>query len=170
MALNESIVISNISQLLIFIHTVKENLIVCKELLKVFALHRTTKGIDIRINNLIAVIDAYGGFKICACIVIDDAREKTGQRNRLVGILKDCGVHCPTFPCIIHQEALCTKLLHMSDFMITVMNIINTIKDGNTAQRHRKCIHFLKDVEDQYENVLLYSLLFFAKKNVKFFA
>ena len=41
--------------------------------------------------------------------------------------------------------------------MITVTNIVNIIRGGNKAQRHRKFIQFLKDLEADYEDVPLFS-------------
>jgi hypothetical protein len=35
----------------------------------------------------------------------------------LVGLLKENDVDCITLHCIIHQEALCGKVLQMSDVM-----------------------------------------------------
>ena len=61
------------------------------------------------------------------------------------------------FHCIIHQEALCAKSLQMSDVMITVTNIVNIIRGGNKAQRHRKFIQFIKHLEANYEDVPLFS-------------
>ncbi|XP_076804676.1 general transcription factor II-I repeat domain-containing protein 2-like [Clavelina lepadiformis] len=119
-------------------------------------LRGTTKGIDIY-NSLASVVDAYGGFEKCACVVTDGARAMTGRKRGLVGILKDHGVNCPTLHCIIHQEALCAKVLQMSDVMLSVTNIVNIIKGGNRAQRHRKFIQFLKDVGAEYEDVPLFS-------------
>jgi len=46
------------------------------------------------------------------------------------GIVKDHGMDCPTFHCIIHQEARCAKLLQVSDVMISVVNIVNIMKGG----------------------------------------
>ena len=146
---------------------------------KVFPLDGNTKGIDIY-NNLVAIVNAYRDFEKCVCIATDCATAITRQKNGLVGILKDCGVHCPTFHCIIHQKALRTNLLHMRDVMISVANILNIVKDRNRSQRHRKFIQFLKDVEGQNADVLLYSKIrwlsseqtlkhffFFAKRNFK---
>ncbi|XP_076817402.1 general transcription factor II-I repeat domain-containing protein 2-like [Clavelina lepadiformis] len=156
LALDESTDISNVSQLLVFIRTIDKNFTVFEELLKISPLRGTTKGIDIY-NSLASVVDAYGGFEKCACVVTDGARAMTGRKRGLVGILKDHGVNCPTLHCIIHQEALCAKVLQMSDVMLSVTNIVNIIKGGNRAQRHRKFIQFLKDVGAEYEDVPLFS-------------
>ena len=45
----------------------------------------------------------------------------------------------------------------MSDVMITVTGIVNIIRGGNKAQRHRKFIQFLKDLEADYDDVPLFS-------------
>ena len=81
----------------------------------------------------------------------------TGQEIGLAGILKKHGVNCPMFHCIIHQETLCAKSLKMSNVMITVTNIVHIIRGRNKAQKHRKFIQFLKDLEADYENVPLLS-------------
>ena len=141
LALDESADVSDISQLLVCIRTVDENFIVCEELLKTCPLYGSAKGIDI-FNILVSVVEPYGGFEKCECVVTDGARAMTGQGVGLAGILKNHGVNCPMFHCIIHQEALCAKSLQMSDVMITVTNIVNIIRGGNKAQRHRKFIQF----------------------------
>ena len=99
-----------------------------------------------------SVVESYGGFEKSECVVIDGARAMTGQGIGLAGILKNHGVNCPVFHCIIHQEAVCAKSLQMADVMITVTNIVNIIRGGNKAQRHKKFIQFLKDLD-----VLLFS-------------
>ena len=80
-----------------------------------------------------------------------------GRNNGLVGLLKTNGVSCPTFHCIIHQEVLCTKALQMSAIMSNVSAIVNIIRGGNKAQRHRKFFQFLKDLDATYEDVPLHS-------------
>ena len=132
LALDESTDVSDISHLLVCILTVDENFIVCEELLKTCPLYGSAKGIDI-FNSLVSVVESYGGFEKCECVVIDGARAMTGQGIGLAGILKNHGVDCLMFHCIIHQEALCAKSLQMSDVMITVTNIVNIIRGGNKA-------------------------------------
>ena len=45
----------------------------------------------------------------------------------------------------------------MSYVMITVTNIVNIIRGGNKAQRFRKFIQFLKNLEADHEDVPLFS-------------
>ena len=156
LALDESTDVSDISQLLVGIRTVDENFIVCEELLKTCPLYGSAKGIDI-FTGLVSVVESYGGFEKCECVVTDCARTMVGQGIGLAGILKNHGVNCPMSHCIIHQEAPCAKSLQMNDVMITVTNIVNIIRGGNKAQKHRKFIQFLKDLEADYEDVPLFS-------------
>ena len=73
LALDESTDVSDISQLLVCIRTVDENFIVCEELLKTCPLYGSAKGIDI-FNSLVSVVESYGGFEKCECVVTGGAR------------------------------------------------------------------------------------------------
>ena len=44
----------------------------------------------------------------------------------------------------------------MSDIMSSIMGIVNVIRGGNKAQRHRKFVQFLNDMNAKYEDVPLY--------------
>ena len=105
-----------------------ENFIVCEELLKTCQLYGSAKGIQV-FNNLVSVIESFGGFEKCECVVTDGAGAMTGQGIGLAGIPKNHGVNCPMFHCIIHQEALCAKSLQMSDVMITATNIATSSEE-----------------------------------------
>ena len=104
-----------------------------------------------------SVVNAYGGFEKCSSVVTDGAPAMVGRKTGLVGLLKSNGVNCPTFHCIIHQEVLCTKTLQMSDIMSSVMGVVNVIRGGNKAQKHRKFVQFLNDMNAKYEDVLRHS-------------
>ena len=148
--MDESTDVCEVSQLLIFIRAIDE------ELLQTIPLQGTTKGSDIY-SSLVCVVNAYGGFEKCSSVVTDGTRAMVGRKTGLVGLLKSNGVNCPTFHCIIHQEVLCTKTLQMSDIMSGVMGIVNVIRGGNKAQRHRKFVQFLNDMNAKCEDVPLYS-------------
>ena len=113
----------------------------------------------------LAFIDVYGGFEKFACILTDGSRAMTVQIHRLVGSLKNRGVHCPTFYYINHQEALRTKLLHISGTMIYVTKVLNIIKGKNRAQRYGKFVESLKDLRGEYEDVPVYFKNSMAKYN-----
>ena len=121
LALDESTDVSDISQLLIFARTIDEDFVVHEELVKMQSLNNGTRGSDIY-ASLESVVNEYGGFEKCSCIVTDGAKAMVGNKVGLVGLLKKNGVHCITLHCIIHQEALCGKILQMSDVMKIVVN------------------------------------------------
>ena len=156
LALDESTDVCDVNKLLIFIRTIDENFTIHEELLQAVPLHGTAKGSDIY-NSLVSVANAYGGFEKCSSVVTDGAPAMVGRKTGLVGLLKTNGVNCPTLHCIIHQEVLCTKALQMSDIMSSVMAIVNIIRGGNKAQRHRKFVQFLNDLDAKYDDVPLYS-------------
>lgn len=156
LAIDESTDISDTSQLLIFTRTVDKDFEVHEELVKMKSLSGGTRGADIY-AALESVISEYGGFEKCSCIVTDGARAMTGSHVGLVGLLKENGVDCITLHCIIHQEALCGKVLHMSDVMQSVIRMVNLIRGGNKSQRHRKFISFLEEVNAEFSDIPLHS-------------
>jgi hypothetical protein len=121
LALDESTDISDISQLLIFTCTVDEDFMVHKELVKMQLLSGHTRVSDIY-AALESVVSEYGGFEKCSCIVTHGVKAMTGNKVGLVGFLKENDVDCITIHCIIHQEALCGKVLQMSDVMHSEFN------------------------------------------------
>ena len=83
----------------------------------------------------------------------------------MVGILKDCSVQCALVNISLTYSP--RSILHVSD-VISVTNILNIIKGRNRAQKHRKIIQFLKNVEGQYKDASLYSFTFLCKKMLNF--
>jgi hypothetical protein len=97
-------------------------------------------------NQLKKTVQKFGGFHKCSCIVTDGAKATTGKQNRLAGLLRQNGVNCPLFHCIIYQEALCGKSIKQSYVMKTVVKITNLIRGGNKALSHRKFREFLQQI------------------------
>jgi hypothetical protein len=95
LALDESTDISDVSQLLVFTCTVGEDFVVHEELVKMQPLSGHTRGSDIH-AVLESVVNEYGGFEKCSCIVTDGAKAMTGNKVGLVGLLKENHVDCIT--------------------------------------------------------------------------
>lgn len=66
----------------------------------------------------------------------DGAEAMVSEENGFKGMLRKKGIKCPTFHCIIHQEALCKKRLMLSSTLTIVTKITNLIKGGNRALSH----------------------------------
>ena len=79
-----------------------------------------------------------------------------GHKNGLVGLCKEKGMNCLFFHCIIHQEALCGKIIRLTETMKTVVNTVNLIRGGNKGHRHRAFIAFLENLEAEYGEISLY--------------
>lgn len=155
LALDESTDIADISQILIFVRTINKEFEIHEELLELKSLETSTKGIDIY-NALNDVVSKYGGFEKCSGIATDGAKAMVGHKTGLVGLCKGKGLNCLFFHCIIHQEALCGKIIRLSETMKTVVNIVNLIRGGNKAHRHRAFIAFLDNVDAEYGDISLY--------------
>ena len=156
LALDESTDIRDVSQLLVFVRSIDSQFNVSEELLGLLPLFTTTKGSDIY-EALNSLVSKYGGFQKCSCIVTDGAKSMTGAKRGVIAYLRDAGVDCPMFHCIIHQESLSSRCIRLSDVMQHVMKIINFIRGGNKALRHRLFVDFLKDLDTEFSDVSLHS-------------
>ena len=76
-----------------------------------------------------------------------------GNKAGLVGLLKKNSVNCLTLHRAIHQQALCRKMLQTSDVMKTVVQIVNLIRRGNKAYRHRRFITFLEELNAEFSDL-----------------
>ena len=141
-----------------------------ERLVKVCSLNEDTTGLNIY-AALESVIHAYGGYKKCSCIVTDGAKAMTGNKTGLVGMLKKNGANYITLHCVIHQPALCRKMLQTSDVMKTVDQIVNLIRGSNKAHRHRRFITFLEELNAEFSDLPLYTNItwFSAGKVLKHF-
>ena len=158
LALDESTDVTDTAQLLIFIRTVSKDFVVHEELLGLEPLHNTTKGQDIY-DAVMKVLNiyAYGDNNRLSVIVTDGAKSMRGVQTGLVGLLRKTGINCPALHCIIHQEALCGKILDMEVVMKTVIKCVNVVKGGNRALMHRKFLSFLTEMETEYHDIVLFT-------------
>ncbi|CAL1571780.1 unnamed protein product [Knipowitschia caucasica] len=83
-----------------------------------------------------------------------------GRKNGLVAHvrrkLEEEGVEdAIALHCIIHQQALCSKILKFDNVMSDVVKFINHIR--SRALKHRQFRDFLVEIESEYEDVLYFT-------------
>ncbi|KAG8229224.1 hypothetical protein J437_LFUL008861 [Ladona fulva] len=149
--------ISDTSQLAVIIKILFNDFTVKGELLKILPLKKRTRGEDI-----FNVFKTYAGeiglpLKKLSAITTDGAPAKIGRTNGFVALCKkdECFPYFMPYHCIIHQEALCAKILPFGHVMDVVTSIINFIRVAPLQHRLFKAL--LKDSEDKTVDLILHA-------------
>lgn len=87
-----------------------------EELLDFVPLHDTTTGLDIfsAVEKSLKKFDV--DFNKCSSIATDGAKAMTGSKTGFAGQIKQRNLNIPIIHCIIHQEALCGKVVKLKCF------------------------------------------------------
>ncbi|KAG8229912.1 hypothetical protein J437_LFUL008244 [Ladona fulva] len=153
---DESMDISDTSQLAVIIRMLFNNFIVKEELLKILPLKKRTRGEDI--YNVFKTYAAEIGlpFKKLSAITTDVSPAKIGRTNGFVALCKknECFPNFMSYHCIIHQEALFAKILPFGHVMDVVTSIINFIRAA--PLHHRLSKHCWK-TEDKTVDLILHA-------------
>ena len=149
LALDKSINVTDISQLMIFARLVDENFDFHGEFLAIHPLPGGRKGFE-RNEVFNSVVSEFGSFKKYSCIEADKAKAMVGSQNGLVGLRRKNEINCVALHFIIHQEALCGKVLKMMSVMQSVIKMVNLIRGGHKAQRHRRFAGFLRELDAEF--------------------
>ncbi|CAH1173813.1 unnamed protein product [Phaedon cochleariae] len=159
-ATDESTDVSDTAQLLIFVRGIDENFNVCEELLQLCSLKGTTTEEDLFRQLEQALVSMQLPWKKLVSVTTDGGRNMSGQNKGLVGRIKTkmTEIECDIplfFHCIIHQEALCCKVLAWQEIMNVVISTVNYIRKNGLT--HRQFQQFLSDMEADHRDVLYYS-------------
>jgi hypothetical protein len=98
-------------------------------------------------------------WKELCCVTTDGAKSMVGSNSGVVTRIKtemECSNFSPPMQlhCIIHQQALCSKVMNLE----SVMNIVeSTVNFRRSALNHRQFQQFLLEVEAEYGDVLYHN-------------
>ena len=154
---DESVDSSDTAQLAVFIRMVFEDFSTKEEFLSLLPLKTTTRGEDI--YNVVKdfVLKANVPLGKLVSITTDGAPAMIGRHSGFIA-------HCkndPDFPkilnyhCIIHQQAICAKVLDFGHVMGPVVKIINSIRAK--AKQHRSFKLFLQECAAEHGDLLLHT-------------
>ncbi|XP_051259245.1 general transcription factor II-I repeat domain-containing protein 2-like [Dicentrarchus labrax] len=153
--LDESTDVSDTAQLCIFIRMVFTDMIAKEELLTVLPMKEHTRGEDIfqSFKNFIKKTQL-PVWKLVS-ITMDGAPAMIGRSNGFIAKCRedDAFPDFLNYHCIIHQQALCAKMLNMKEIMDVAMKIGCSIR-GRSLQRRLFCVDLEKADCDHTELLL----------------
>ncbi|XP_069463365.1 general transcription factor II-I repeat domain-containing protein 2-like [Ambystoma mexicanum] len=160
LALDESNDVRDSAQLLIFIRGTNDNFEVTEELAALQSIKGTTTGEDIYEK----VCQTLNGLELdwakLASVTTDGAPSMVGSKKGVIArINQEMDKHNYSHPiaihCLIHQQALCSKLLKFDPVMTIVVSCVNFIRAH--ALKHRQFHEFLSELNADYGDVLYHT-------------
>lgn len=160
LALDESTDVSDTAQLLIFIRGVDSNFEVTEELAALKSLKGTTTGDDIFQKVAETMNTLKLNWNNLRSMTTDGAPNMVGKKTGLAGRIKaEMEKRNAEMPiqlhCIIHQQALCSKVLRWLNVMGVVVSSVNYIRSHGL--NHRQFQQYLSEVEAEYGDVLYHT-------------
>lgn len=161
LAIDESTDVTDVAQLAVFIRGVDDNLRTTEELLKLIPMHDTTKAEDIFNEIKVLFEEEKLSWLKLASLVTDGAPAMASPKNGVVGKIKDKLIEDGSvtpfvhFHCILHQGALCGRVLKVENILKPVVKIINYIR--SRSLNHRQFTTFLKDIGCEHSDILYHS-------------
>lgn len=162
LAFDESIDISDTSQLVIFIRGVDDSFHVTEEMLNLLSLKNTTRGEDVFQAIEKCMTENSLNFEALSGLTTDGAPALTGKNKGAVKLILDkldCkGIKSDdifVIHCLIHQQNLCARVLSMNHVMKVVIKIVNYIRSN--ALHHRQFKEFLCELSSEYGDILYFT-------------
>ncbi|XP_056123046.1 general transcription factor II-I repeat domain-containing protein 2-like [Rhinichthys klamathensis goyatoka] len=159
LAIDESADRTDTAQLAIFIRGVDDRFSVTDELLDLRAIHGTTSGQDHFSQVEQCVNETELQWNKLVVLTTDGAPAMSGEVRGLVGLVREkvrhTGENLTAYHCIIHQEALCGKVLGMGHVMTVVNKTVNFIR--SRGLNHRQFRALLEAESSVHEDVPYYT-------------
>lgn len=170
-ATDESTDNTDLAQIMFFLRGVDANLHVTEELAEVVALHGTTTGQDVFQAFLHMLKNLELPLEKLASLATDGAPSMVGSKSGFVSLVKakqreiNSPIVAIPFHCIIHQQALCSKVADLENVMTVVVKTVNYIKARGL--NHRQFQSFLTELEAEYTDVIYHcEVRWLSKGNV----
>jgi len=156
LAIDESIDISDISQMAVYVRYLW-NSEFKEELLTLLPLYDRTTG-EILFKNFQKFMESNNLlFDNILSITTDGAPAMTGKVNGFIAFMKNLNSKIIALHCIIHQSVLCAKLSDsFKNVMALVIKIVNYLR-SHSALQHRLLRAFLQESESEYIDLLLHN-------------
>ncbi len=154
--LDESTDVTGLAELLIFVRMVFDNFECQEELLDLVAMTGNTRGSDF----FDALDDVVWRFKIkdkISLICTDGCPAMLGEKDGLVGLLKQNGYKCQCLHCLIHRFSLASKVMNHEYVMKFSVLCTKKIRGGKKSLRRRKFRKFLMDKKAPHRELSLYT-------------
>ena len=159
LAIDESNDTTDTAQLLIFIRGIDAKFRITEELCSLRSLKSTTA--ENMFSEVTTALSSLGlSWKNLKRITTDGARNMVGKKKGVAALMKEKaleanGAQPMQFHCIIHQQALCGKVLNWRHVMSVVVSNLNFIK--NHALNHRQFQTFPADLDCEYRDVMYHN-------------
>lgn len=147
--------VTDISQLLVFVRFIDDEMNINEELLRCVSMRGTTKGVDVY-NAVVNALTDIAPLSKLSAVCTDGAPAMKGTGIGFVGQLHKNNFKVASFHCIIHQESLCAKSVKMSGTMATVIKVVNKIRGGHASLTHRQFKMFLEEFDAAYGDLKMY--------------
>ena len=156
--MDETSDVNDTAQLLIFIRGVSDDFNVCEEIAALCSLKGRTTGevIFLKVQETVNSLELK--WENLKSITTDGAKNMSGHKSGVVARIRNemKAVEAPiVLHCIIHQHALCSKVLKWNSVMEVVVSTVNFIRSHSLT--HRQFQQFLSEIEAEYGDVLYHT-------------
>lgn len=160
LALDESTDICDTAQLLIFVRGIDQEFTITEELASLQSMKDRTSADDLFEEVVQCLKRLNLSWNNLCGLTTDGAPSMIGSRNGLVTkVLHQMEIQNLELPlpvhCIIHQQALCCKILEMNHVVNVVRDIVNFIR--SRGLNHRQFQAFLEEIGSEFSDVLYHN-------------